>query len=418
MEMEIQDSQISLEEVSIQAETAAAMMSKIRTHMLAPSASKRTPVFRADEVAGLCGVSKSSFTHRLTSPTFKDLPSGTLSETGRKRLFTLPEARAWIKSYRKNSLRPDGAEAITISIANFKGGTTKTTTAMTLAQGLTLLGHRVLVIDADPQASLTTFFGVLPDVEISEDQTIFALIDGTQTSIRPLIRETYWDGLDLVPAASSLFGAEFLLPARQQEQKDFEFWSVLDLGIYDVRADYDVIIIDTPPALSYVTINALMASNGIIMPLPPQTLDYASAGQFWSLFAELTSNLLVDRGTVKKFDFINILLSRVEGTAAASMVREWITQTYGSKVLPLEIPRTATAALKSAEFGTVYDSEPADAKDRTFKRARDAYDLFVNHIDSSIRKAWDRQIQGMGGGTVPPPTPKASPAGKAMAKTE
>lgn len=418
MEMEIQDSQISLEEVSIQAETAAAMMSKIRTHMLAPSASKRTPVFRADEVAGLCGVSKSSFTHRLTSPTFKDLPSGTLSETGRKRLFTLPEARAWIKNYRKNSLRPAGAEAITISIANFKGGTTKTTTAMTLAQGLTLLGHRVLVIDADPQASLTTFFGVLPDVEISEDQTIFALIDGTQTSIRPLIRETYWDGLDLVPAASSLFGAEFLLPARQQEQKDFEFWSVLDLGIYDVRADYDVIIIDTPPALSYVTINALMASNGIIMPLPPQTLDYASAGQFWSLFAELTSNLLVDRGTVKKFDFINILLSRVEGTAAASMVREWITQTYGSKVLPLEIPRTATAALKSAEFGTVYDSEPADAKDRTFKRARDAYDLFVNHIDSSIRKAWDRQIQDMGGGTVPPPTPKASPAGKAMAKTE
>jgi chromosome partitioning protein len=403
MEMEIQDSQITLEEVSQQAETAASMISKIRTHMLAPTARKRTPLFRADEVALMCGVSKSSFTHRLTSPSFKDMPSGTLNETGRKRLFTLPEARTWVKSYRKKSLRPQAAEAITISIANFKGGTTKTTTTMTLAQGLTLLGHRVLVIDADPQASLTTFFGILPDVEIGEEDTIFALIDGSQTSIRPLIRETYWDGLDLVPAASSLFGAEFLLPARQQEHKDFEFWSVLDLGIYDVKSDYDVIIIDTPPALSYVTINALMASNGIIMPLPPQTLDYASAGQFWSLFAELTGELLVDRGAVKKFDFINILLSRVEPTAAANMVREWITQTYGSKVLPLEIPRTATAALKSAEFGTVYDSEPADSKDRTFKRARDAYDLFVNHVDSSLRKAWDRQL-ATGGGTVPPPT--------------
>lgn len=392
MALEVAPPRISMADVERQAEIAAAMMSKIRTRMLAPSARKATPVFKAEDVAALGGISKNSFAHKLT--TNKDKPQGTLSDTRRRRNFTLPETRTWVRDLRKAQMRPAGTEAITISIANFKGGTTKTTTAMTLAQGLSLLGHRVLVIDADPQASLTTFFGILPDVEIPEAATIFALIDGSLTSIRSLIRSTYWDGLDLVPAASHLFGAEFLLPARSQEDESFEFWNVLDLGIQDVRDDYDVIVIDTPPALSYVTINALMASNGIIMPLPPETLDYASAGQFWNLFAELARKILVDQGGNKSFDFINILLSRVQSSDVSNMVREWITATYAEKVLPLEIPKTVTASLKSAEFGTVYDSVALDAKDRTYKRARDAYDLFVNHVESSIRMAWDRQLAG------------------------
>jgi chromosome partitioning protein len=341
------------------------------------------------------------------------MPSGTLIANGRKRVFELSEARQWIQDYRKEALRPVGAEAITISIANFKGGTTKTTTAMTLAQGLSLMGHKVLVIDTDPQASLTTLFGILPDVEIGPSDTILALADGSQTSVRSLIRRTYWDGLDLVPAASSLFDAEFMLPSRQSKEgtKGFEFYKVLDLGIDDVRADYDVIIIDSPPALSYLTINALMAANGIIMPLPPETLDFASSTQFWSLFSDLSESMLEARGQTKSFDFINILLSRVPPRAGrgasttADAVREWITATYKEKVLPLEIPRTSIASQKSSGFGTVYDSEASDIKDKTYKRARDAYDQFVQHVDGSIRTAWARQLHGAGEGDLYGTTP-------------
>ena len=169
--------QITLAGVHQQAIDAAEMLASIRAAMLAPMVRKAPPTFSADQVATLCEASsRGSFAHRVLSR--KEMPSGTLVSNGRKRIFTLAETRQWVQDYRKEVLRPAGAEAVTISIANFKGGTTKTTTAMTLAQGLSLMGHKVLVIDTDPQASLTTLFGILPDVEIGADDTIMALADG------------------------------------------------------------------------------------------------------------------------------------------------------------------------------------------------------------------------------------------------
>ncbi|NDY93622.1 AAA family ATPase [Ideonella sp. TBM-1] len=392
------------------------MMAQIRSAMLAPTARKAPPVYNLSQLAAMCGIEKSSLSHRLSKG---DLPSGRLNASGSRREFSLPEARGWIREYRKDCLRPKGGEAVTISVGNFKGGVSKTTTAVTLAQGLSLLGHRVLVIDTDPQGSLTTLFGILPDTEVSEDDTILPLAMGTETSIRYAIRNTYWDGIDLVAAAPVLFGAEFALPARQTQEPGFEFWRVLDLGIDDVRDEYDVILIDTPPSLSYTTINAFMASNGIIMPLPPNALDFASASQFWSLFSDLTGELLTKRGLTKDFDFIHILLARVDSTdAATNIVRQWIGQTYAEKVLPVEIPKTAVTGVASAEFGTVYDVAQYDGSARTFKRARDAYDSFVGHIEGSIRMVWKRQTDALAGRVLNGSTePKATVSHSGSATT-
>lgn len=388
---------ISLSDIAAQAERAVAMMEQIRSAMLAPTARKEAPLFSLSQLASLLEMEKGSVSHRLGKG---DLPAGRLNASGSRREFTLAEARQWVREYRKDRLRPSGAEAVTISIGNFKGGVSKTTTAVTLAQGLSLLGHRVLVIDTDPQGSLTTLFGILPDTEVEEQDTILPLAMGTETSIRYAIRPTYWDGIDLVAAAPVLFGAEFALPARQTQEPGFEFWRVLDLGIDDVRGDYDVIVIDTPPALSYTTINAFMASNGIIMPLPPNALDFASASQFWSLFSDLTGELLTKRGLDKHFDFIHVLLARVDSADAAStVIRQWIGQTYAEKVLPVEIPKTAVTGVASAEFGTVYDVSRYDGSARTFKRARDAYDSFVGHIEGSVRAVWNGQVGVLNGST-------------------
>lgn len=377
---------ITIQDIVDQAVRATDMVSQVRGRMLAPNARKSGPVFNASQLAGLCEVDKNQITYRISKG---DLPPGRVNPSGSRREFTLSEARQWVREYRASSLRPSTARAMTIAIGNFKGGVSKTTTAMTLAQGLSLRGHSVLVVDIDPQGSLTTLFGILPDAEVGEDETITSLATGDQTSIEYAIRSTYWDGIDLVPASSSLFNIEFILPTRQMQEPSFEFWNVLNAGLESVRSRYDVIIIDTPPALSYGTVNAFMAADGLIVPTPPNALDFASSAQFWTLFSDLALNLTSQTGTDKTYEFIHVLLSRVDPSdAAAGIVRGWITATYAEKVVPVEIPKTAVTAATSAEFGTVYDITKYEGNIKTYRRAREAYDRVTEIVEQSIRAFW------------------------------
>jgi chromosome partitioning protein len=372
---------ISIETFAEISTRCAKVVDRVRNAMLAPSAAKKAPVFQTAQLGGITGLDSKQVDYRAKKG---DLPSGHMTTPGHRRVFTLEEVRAWSQEIRKAKLRPEGAEAVTIVAANFKGGVTKTTTAVTLAQGLSMRGHKTLVIDADAQGSATTLFGILPDVEIDEDETILPLCRGDQESIEYAIRKTYWSGIDLVPAVSGLFSAEFDLPARQMNTRNFEFWNVLHNGIDNARLAYDVIIIDTPPALSYITINALMAADGIIMPLPPNALDFLSSSQFWGLVSVLTQGLK-KHGAVKQYDFIDVVLSKVDpDDAATPVVREWITAAYGEKVVPIEIPKTSTAGSASAEFGTVYD-QPR-------KRATQAYDRLVELVEEQVGAAWLRQL--------------------------
>lgn len=381
-----------LVDIEQQAARIASMMGAIRTAMLPPTATKNAPSMSAADVARLCDIDKAKISYRLTRD---DLPKGSMH--GNRREWTMAEAQLWVRELRGAHLRPAGAAGITLTVANFKGGVAKTTSAVTLAQGLSMRGHRVLLVDLDPQGSATTLFGVLPDAEVEHEHTAMLLFSGDQDELGYAIRPSYWPGIDLVCAAPLLFGAEFALPARQARDPGFEFWRVLDRGLDAARAAYDVIVIDTPPALSYVTINALMAADGVIMPLPPSALDFASSAQFWDLFSDLCNQLLRSRNQDKTFEFIDVLLSRVETSdAASSVVRQWILEGYGDKVLPIEIPKTAVAATASAEFGTVYDMPRGSMNARTFARARDAYDRMCELVEQQIEAVWANQLSKLG----------------------
>ena len=383
---------IGMAKIEALAVRASSMVEQIRVRLLAPEARKRPPSFSAAQLAAFCGVDKAHINYRLTKG---DLPGGQLRPTGGKRDFTLAEARQWTREYRKAKMRPTGQRAICIAVANFKGGVSKTTSAMVLAQGLSLRGHRVLAIDIDPQGSLTTLHGILPEAEVSEEMTIGPLCAGAIDDITPSIRSTYWDGIDLVAAAPFLFSAEFALPARQMQDPTTRFWDVLRDGMEPIRSLYDVIVIDTPPSLSYVTINGLWAADGIVVPVPPSGLDFASSAQFWALLADLGSNLDSQDPSQpnKVFDFLHVLLSRVDQADTASpAVRQWIQSTYGEYVLPVEIPKTSVTSNKAAEFATVYDVERYDGSAKTYKRAVDAYDRFVDLVEESVVGTWSARM--------------------------
>ena len=379
----------SLADIENQAARVGAMMAHIRAAMLQPTEKKAAPTMGAAQLAELCGVDKSKIAYRLNRG---DLPEGSMH--GNRREWSMADAREWIRDLRSQYLRPDGAAGTTITVANFKGGVAKTTTAVTLAQGLAMRGHRVLLVDLDPQGSATTLFGVLPDAEVDPEHTAMLLFSGEEQDLGYAIRPTYWPGIDLVCAGPLLFGAEFALPARQTRDPGFEFWRVLDRGLDQARLDYDVIVIDTPPALSYVTINALIAADGVLMPLPPSALDFASSAQFWDLFSDLCEQLSRRRGHDKTFEFIDVLLSRVEANdAASSVVRKWVLEGYGQKVLPIEIPKTAVTASASAEFGTVFDLPKGAMNAKTYARARVAYERMCELIEQQIRAVWATQVE-------------------------
>jgi chromosome partitioning protein len=375
---------------------SAKMLERIRTQMLQPFPRKVAPVFPSGKLQELCGIDKARFSYLIKKG---ELPQGTQEKPGAARQFTLAETIEWVRAERKPRQRPPGKDGKVIAIGNFKGGVTKTTTSMVLAQGLSLRhGRKVLHIDMDPQGSATTLYGINPHAEINGDQTILPLIEayvsGEPFDMKHLPMQTYWENLDLIPSSTDLFNAEFMLPARVHASPSAKFWNVLNDGLKELKHEYDYIIIDTAPTLSYLTINALFAADGVIVPVMPDTLSFASMVQFWSLFSDMVSGMKQfgeSADEAKVFDFIDILVTRMPNKANASIVRDWVITTYGERVLPVEIPETDLARTTTNDFSTVYDFPNYDGNAATLRRIRVPYDQVVDLIDSKVCYLWDKE---------------------------
>ena len=367
--------------------TSSTMVNAVRQHMFSPTDRKTAPSMTVTEICNLVDIPKTKFNYYLKKN--PDMPQGTMRSNRLE--FTAEEAQKWVHKLTPHKHRDKNIKCpATICVGNFKGGVTTTTTVWTLAQGLALRGYKILVVDLDPQGSATSLYGIVPDLDVAEGDTTLPLYQGLQNSIEYAVRSTYWPGIDLVPASPELHNAEFILPSRQILEEGFEFWRVLDQGLDEVRDKYDVILIDTPPSLSYTTVNAMMAADGLIMPMPPSPLDFASSAQFWSLCNDVFKTLTGKDKIQKRFYFIDVVLTRVDNRVGVSgLVRDWIVRSYGSKVLSTEIPRTVMADTAAAAFGTVYDVHSSDGTSgKTLKRARDAYERLVEQVEMQIQGVW------------------------------
>ncbi|MDO8769161.1 MAG: AAA family ATPase [Burkholderiaceae bacterium] len=384
---------VSIAELAAMRTRAHEVVSQNRAAAAAPSAQKVPPEFNSAQVAELCGIDRNKLEHRRRKG---GLPDG--REEARRRMFTLKEAQEWVLEYRHSKSKRGCVaagqmpKAVVIAAGNFKGGVGKSTTAATLAQGLSLRGHKVLVIDTDPQGSLTSLMGVAPET-LEDEDTILNVASGEAQTLADAIRPTYWSNIHLIGAAPRISGAQFHLPARAQKD-GVKFWSVLSNGLdEDILDLYDVVIIDTPPALDYLTINAFYAADILMVPLPPSAMDFVSSTQFWDLFVDLNEEF-AEYGMQKEYSFVNVLLSRVDANdTAAALVREWITEAYGKHLLPIEIPSTAAAKTAAAEFGTVYDATVAQQSARTYRRAYEAYERLIEITEDQLVRVWQSQVK-------------------------
>lgn len=374
-----------IEQISQRAELA---LEKIRGTLLSPDAVKKAPVWNASQLGHFVGMDRAKVSYHAKKG---QVPEGTLPEGSSRKIWSTAELQQWTRKFRSENLRPSDQPAVTVAVANFKGGVSKTTTAAHLAQGLSLRGHKVLLVDVDPQASLTTLCGLLPGVEIDEEHTLSPLFSGEQSDASYAVRPTYWPDLDLIPAMTRLYAAEFKLPARQKDDPSFEFWRALDLGLDPLRDVYDVIVIDSSPSLSYMTINALMAADGLVIPVQASNLDFASLSQFWSLYLDIARSLSDLRGDEKRFEFVDIVLSRVKpkNATAGAAVRSWIRDVYAGRVLSTEVPESETVTNAGLGFGTIYDLPKSQVDADTYARAFDAYEAFVDEVESEIVGVWN-----------------------------
>ena len=374
-------------------EHADNMLRKQRELLLQPYDMKDAPTFTGRQLADLCGIDPSKIRYLAQRD---DLPAGSHGGNGQRRLFTLAEARQWVRHCSGIPHRPENQDAAVIAVVNFKGGSTKTTTAFNLAQGLSLRGRNVLLIDLDPQGSATTLTGRHPSLEVLEEQTIASIIYGAGNPDTPddlpmrLPQATYWDGLDVIPSSPAVFGAELYLPQLINSGTSFEWWNVLTNALADLKKVYDVIIFDTAPALSYLTINAALASDGLIMPVPPEHLDYASSISFWSLLREVLVPLEQDPNIQykKEFAFLDILVSKVDSNSIPNgMTKNWISMTYGDHVCPVEIPKSVASSTAANSFSTIHDIGATGSHAQ--KRLLSAYNQFTNYIDGQIcQQVW------------------------------
>ena len=371
------------------ADRAEETLAHLRDALLEPWPRKMAPMLTSSRLAKLCKLDRAQIQYLCTRGNKGEYPTGTVTSSGRNREFTLAEAQQFIRATGTYRARPPGEKGIVLSVGNFKGGVGKTTDSVAFAQGLTLRGHKVLLIDLDPQASATTLMGYVPTPEVTEEMTVMPIVYEDATDLAAVTIQSYWDNLDLIPSCSALFGADYYLPNKQASDPDYEFWRVLEKAMDTIRDTYDVIVIDTPPSLAYLSIGCFMATDGLVIPLPPETLDYASSTQFFRQFAELFTSLEGSRSVEKEFAFIKIILAKVKPRAASTdVVKSWIQQTYHELMGRAEILDTDLIKNASAEFKTVYDLQNYEGSAATYNRAIDSFDAVVDELEAEIQNVW------------------------------
>ena len=269
-------------------------------------------------------------------------------------------------------------KAVVLAVSNQKGGTGKTTTCENLGIGLAQEGKKVLLVDTDPQASLTVALGYPRPDDLS-----FTLSDVmekimTEQAIAPgegILHHP--EGVDLMPANIMLSGLEVSLVNAMNREK------ILKQYLDTMRREYDFILLDCMPSLGMLTVNALAAADQVLIPVQAQ---YLSAKGLEQLLQTINK---VRRQINPKLKIEGILLTMVDSrTNYAKEISALIREAYGSniKVFSTDIPRSVRAAEISAEGRSIFEHDPKG-------KVAEAYRVLTKEVLSDAEKRRKRQLE-------------------------
>ncbi|MEL7182036.1 MAG: AAA family ATPase [Pseudomonadota bacterium] len=365
-----------------------------------------------------------------------DLPQGQAETEGGAKWFTLDEVlrlRAFFaaqgsKAKDYTPYRPEGVPAKVVAVANFKGGVGKTSTAAHLAMSAALDGYRVLVIDLDSQGSMTSIFGgavedewhtVFPllarhygqhlrrenqgrldrgEAPLPLDETVDAAMGVDPAA---LVQKTHWPNIDLIGAQLNLYWAEFQIPVWRMASRGWKLWDALpdaqeEAGLLDA---YDIVLLDTPPALGYLTINGLSAADILLVPLGASFLEFDSTGRFFDMlhatFASIeegeniAARALGREGIAFQWDAVRAVVTRFDGSQQGEMAA--LMQSYLGPILsPHRQDFTALIGQAGEQVNGIYEADYRDFNRETYARGRETFDATYAAFKRLLVGAWRR----------------------------
>ena len=365
-----------------------------------------------------------------------DLPQGSSETEGGAKWFTLDEvlrlrgffAAQGSKAKNYRPYRPEGLPAKIVAVANFKGGVGKTSTAAHLAMSAALDGYKVLVVDLDSQGSMTSIFG---GTVADEWQTAYpllarhygeylraenqrrldrgdapqpldeALSAALEMSADEVIQPTHWPNIDLIGAQLNLYWAEFQVPVWRMAARGWKLWDALPerLEADGVLDRYDLVFIDTPPALGYLTITGLAAADILLVPLGASFLEFDSTGRFFdmlhSTFASIeesenmAARALGREGLAFEWDAVRAVITRYDGAQQGELSA--LMQAYlGRTLSPHRQDFTALIGQAGEQVSGIYEADYRDFNRETYARGRETFDETYAAFKRLLLGIWRR----------------------------
>lgn len=392
--------------IAAQSASLSAKLQEHQSNIFLPHARKSIRSFSPSEAAKLLGVAE-GYLRTSAVELERRAAEGTEPEfspelAGGRRMYSVQDIAA-MRAYLDKPVRStgrylphrrDGEELQVISIMNFKGGSGKTTTSAHLAQYLALRGYRVLAIDLDPQASLSALFGNQPEIDVGPNETIYGAIryDEERRSIQEVIRGTYIPDLHIIPGNLELMEFEHDTPKAllQRKPDDVLFFARLQAAVQEVEDAYDVVVVDCPPQLGFLTLSALTAATSVLITIHPQMLDVMSMNQFLAMTSALLDEI-AEAGAQDRNNWMRYLVTRFEPTdGPQNQMVAFLRSMFGEDVLVNPMLKSTAVSDAGITNQTLYEIERSQFIRATYDRALESMNNVNAEIEGLIKATWGR----------------------------